>query len=247
MQKLLSPEQVESFHHRLFVEDQARHFETLVDAQSSTMVADVGGGCGHFAKRLMRRAGYQVRVIDVDSASIEICRAAGIDATQGDALSPRIIGAEEIVCFNLILHHLIAASERDTLALQTKALALWKPHVRAIFVNEYIYESFVGNFSGWLIFHVTKSPMLSWLGRVVAVALPSLKANTFGVGVRFRASKEWLRVFESAGFTIKSSVVGKDEHISLPRRLLLIKRIRRDSFLLQPKSLGNEAAAPPCA
>ena len=40
-----------------------------------------------------------------------------------------------------------------------------------------------------------------------SIVVPSLKANTFGVGVRFRAHGEWLRVFESAGYDVKSSVV----------------------------------------
>ena len=247
MQKLLSAEQVEAFHHDLFVEDQARHFESLVDAKGGTVVADIGGGCGHFAQRLMRHTHHKVRVIDVDSASVNICRAAGVDAVQGDALSPQVVGDETIVCFNLILHHLIAASEKETLALQTQALALWRPSVQAIFVNEYIYESFFGNLSGRLIFNITKSPLLSWMGQIVARAVPSLRANTFGVGVRFRAREEWIRVFEAAGFTVKSSVVGDDEPISLPRRILLIKHIRRDSFLLEPKLAGEMPNGASCA
>ena len=58
--------------------------------------------------------------------------------------------------------------------------------IRAVFVNEYIYELYVGNVSGWLIFQVTKSRVLSWIGRVVSTVVPSLRAKTFGVSVRFR-------------------------------------------------------------
>lgn len=172
----------------------------------------------------------------MDMASVEACRVADIDASQGDAINPKISGDEDIVSFNLILHHLVGASERETVALQTKALAVWRPHVQSVFVNEYIYESYLNNFSGWLIFRITKSPILSWFGRVVSTVVPSLKANTFGVGVRFRASQEWQRMFESAGYVVKSTIVGKNEHISLPRRLLFIKHIRRDSFMLEPRA-----------
>lgn len=172
----------------------------------------------------------------MDPASVNACHAAGIDAVQGDAIHPTMSGKEDIVCFNLILHHLIGNSDADTLALQTRALAAWTPHVRSVFVNEYIYESYWGNFSGWLIFSITKSAVLSWIGKMVAVVVPSLKANTFGVGVRFRAHEEWRGVFEAAGYSVKSVILGKDEPISLPRRLLLIKHIRRDSFVLEPKA-----------
>lgn len=237
MQKILSAEQIEAFHHDQFVEDQARHFVSLLGAQGGMKnVTDMGGGCGFFAKRLKSQADYKVKVVDMDTASVEACRNSGIEATQGDALNPKISGDEDIVSFNLILHHLVGGSVGDTLVLQTKALSVWIPHIQSVFVNEYIYESYLGNFSGWLIFKITKSPILSWFGRVVSMVVPSLKANTFGVGVRFRASQEWQRVFESAGYVVRSTIVGKHEYVSLPRRLLLIKDIRRDSFLLEPRT-----------
>jgi hypothetical protein len=53
-----------------------------------------------------------------------------------------------------------------------------------------------------------------------------------GPGVRFRSHAEWSRFFESLGFDIVDTVIGKQESISLPRRLLLIKNCRRDSFML---------------
>ena len=81
---------------------------------------------------------------------------------------------------------------------------------------------------------ITKSPILSWIGRIGAAVMPSLKANTFGVGVRFRSTQEWLRVFEAAGYVVKSKIVGSEEPVSLPRRLLAIKHIRRDSYRLEP-------------
>lgn len=237
-QKILSNEQVEAFYHDEFVEDQVRHFVSLVGATTgkSRTVIDVGGGCGFFAKRLAHCTGRTVRVLDLDPASIEACRRSGIEASRGDALKPEMLGDEEIVSFNLILHHLVGSSERVTLELQRKALALWRPHVRAVFVNEYIYESYFRNLSGWLIFQITRSGVLSAIGRIAAVIAPSLKANTFGVGVRFRAHGEWLQVFAQAGYDVQSRVVGDNEPVSLPRRLLLIRHIRRDSFLLVPKA-----------
>jgi hypothetical protein len=157
-----------------------------------------------------------------------------VEAVRSDALDPTIQGDEEIVSFNLILHHLIGGSERATTELQKRALASWKGRARAVFVNEYIYESFVGNLSGRLIFSITSNPILSWIGGRLAAVFPSFKANTFGVGVRFRAHEEWVRLFQSAGYSVTGRMVGEAEPVSPAWRLLLIKCIRRDSFRLEP-------------
>jgi hypothetical protein len=236
IQKRLSTEQIEAFHHEEFAADQTRHFIELVgdDLVGDNVVIDVGGGCGFFAKRLTQSLRCRARVIDMDAASVEACRRAGIEAVYGDALDPPIDGDENVVAFNLILHHLVGASEKSTVELQRRALGAWRLHARAVFVNEYIYESYLGNLSGWLIFQITKSKTLSRVGRFVAAFVPALRANTFGVGVRFRAHEEWRRLFAAWGYAVKSTAVGKQEYISPPLRLLLIKQIRRDSFLLSP-------------
>lgn len=237
-QKLLSTEQVEAFHHDQFVEDQTRHFTLLLpEGRASKVIVDLGGGCGFFARRLAQMTGRRVKVVDMDGASVKACRQAGVEAELGDALHPRISGDEDVACFNLILHHLVGRSEDVTAELQRKALIVWRPHVRAVFVNEYIYESYVGNLSGWLIYRITKSALLSWIGKKVSVVVPALKANTFGVGVRFRAHDEWKRLFAAAGYAVKSAATGEEEHVSAVLRLLLIKHIRRDSFVLEPVAL----------
>ena len=66
--------------------------------------------------------------------------------------------------------------------------------------------------------------------------MPLLKANTFGVGVRFRSYDEWMQLFQEAGFSVVKTELGRKEIVSLPRRLLLIKQIRKDSFLITPAS-----------
>jgi hypothetical protein len=216
-----------------------QHFASLVSSQADCgageLIIDVGGGLGFFAKRLGHLTGRRVKVLDTDVASVEACRRSGIEAVCCDALDPQPASDECIICLNLILHHLVGPSEQVTLDLQRRALAVWRSQARLVFVHEYIYESYLGNVSGWLIFQITKSRILSQVGRAVSRFVPSLRANTFGVGVRFRAHQEWVRVFSSAGYEVKSSIMGHPDGVSLPLRLLLIKRIRRDSFLLQPK------------
>ncbi len=177
-------------------------------------------------------------MLDNDVQSVLICQQAGIEGIQGDALNPPMAGHDNVVCFNMILHHLVGETEEATLDLQSRALSVWHSNVSAIFVNEYIYESFVNlDFTGWLIFRITSSPHLSMLCNLVAKLVPSLNANTFGVGVRFRSHIEWQRIFVSLGFDVVGIVKGKQECVSLARRLLLIKNCRRDSFLLKPSAL----------
>lgn len=196
----------------------------------------LGGGCGYFAKALQKVTEFKVRVLDSDGWSISYCIQNGVEAIEGDALNPVVMGDEEVVCFNLILHHLVGKSEFETQKLQKRALLAWHAKVLAIFVNEYIYESYIFNgISGWLIFQITSSSVLSKLGGVIAKIVPSLKANTFGVGVRFRSHAEWKALFESLGFEVVAVSKGLHEGVSLPLRLLLIKNCRRDSFLLRPQ------------
>ena len=238
-QQTLSPNQIETFYHDVFVESQVRDFIKLLKISATPSlgnIVDIGGGCGFFAKALQNVTGLKVRVLDNDLKSIESCKRMGIDAAQEDALNPTIKGDESVVCFNLILHHLVGKSEEETLDLQKRALLAWHSNGSAIFVNEYIYESYgVAGFSGWLIYQITSNSAFSKLGNLIAKILPSLKANTFGVGVRFRTHYEWISIFESLDFNVVAKVIGNQKGVPLSRRMLLIKNCRRDSFLLKPK------------
>lgn len=236
IQNRLSAEQVAKFYHDEFVHDQTRDFSALAAPLPVGVVVDVGGGVGHFAKSLQSNVGCPVRVIDMDPESVAQCLSRSVPAQVGDALEPPISGDEACICFNLILHHLVAANEAGTRQLQIAALSAWRD--TPLFVNEYIYESFVGTISGRLIYSVTSSRLLSAVGRAVARFVPALRANTFGTGVRFRSHAEWLRLFDEAGFSVEAVRLGASEPIKLPLRLLLIRDIRRDSFLLRPKTLG---------
>jgi hypothetical protein len=234
-QIVLKKAQVEQFYHDVFVTTQVRDFVDVVKQLPSPVVkvTDVGGGCGFFADALAQRQEFAVEVIDMDPASVESCRDKGVPAKIGDALNPEYTGTEDVVSFNLILHHLVAATDRETEALQKRALAVWQGKARAIFINEYIYDSLVGRSSARIIYQITSSKILSSIGQLVARFVPSLQANTFGTGVRFRSHTEWLALFKSLGFEVIGYCRGPEENISFARRMLLIKSCRRDSYLLE--------------
>ena len=242
-QKILTYDQIATFYHQDFVERQISDFMALLGPSATPAIGaiiDIGGGCGFFAKALQDRLGVKVKVLDSDRQSLNACEQKGVQTICGDALEPTINGDEEIVCLNLILHHLVGESEHATYKMQGHALAVWHSTATAVFVNEYIYESFLfRNWSGWCIYQITSNVFISAICKWIAKYCPSLKANTFGVGVRFRSHEEWRRMFVSLGFDVVDSIKGVKEQISLPRRLLLIKSVHRDSFLLKPIQVNS--------
>lgn len=232
-QAKLSAEQLEAFYHTVFIDDQVRDFRDMLGPTDGALVLDIGGGCGFFAKHLAETAGYTLRVMEMDPRSVETCLQQGIDACLGDALAPEIRGDERIVSFNLILHHLVGANDQETRALQLQALSAWHGKGVRIFVNEYVYQSLVGQVSPRLIYEITSSKVLSFVGRLAGKLIPAFRANTFGVGVRFRSNEQWREMFAEAGFRVTDVRIGYPEPILPPLRLLMIKTIRRDSFLLE--------------
>jgi hypothetical protein len=244
-QRVLTKDQVEQFYHDVFVTTQIKDFLGVMDEAGLPPcdVIDIGGGVGFFAEALAKASANRPEVVDMDPASVAACHKRGVCAIVGDALNPPPRSESSIVSFNLILHHLVGSSDAATLALQSRALSVWQGKARAIFVNEYIYDSAVGNASGWLIFQITSSQLLSAVGRLVARFVPSLQANTFGTGVRFRAHAEWVALFEGLGYRVAAYRRGPEENVSLARRMLLIKSCRRDSYLLMAAGAASAGAA----
>lgn len=234
MQKKLSQEQLQSFYTDAATRDQVRMFLTfapMMGLNPRPVVVDVGGGQGHFAGELQDSlAGGRARVLDSDPVALAGAERRGLDAILGDALAPPLAGDEDVACFNLILHHLIGHSEAQTRSLQVQALRAWRGKAKHVFVTEYVYESALG---ARLIYWITRSKFLSALAGPIARIAPSLQANTFGVGVRFRPASEWRRLFREAGFNVAGYAPGREERVRWPRRLMAITSIRRDTFLLE--------------
>lgn len=237
-QKPLSQHQVAAFHVDAYAPGQAADFAFLTKSLSLNphkSIVDVGGGCGHFADAVRRSTCLAADVVDLDENSLEICRRLypDVGARKGDALAPTFSGKEGVACFNLILHHLVGANDRATMELQKRALTVWSENSDYVFVNEYDYDSYIPGASGRLIFELTRSRLASAALACLGKFIPAFRANTFGVGVRFRSQGEWLEIFANCNLEAVSIVRGKPEFVSTLWRLLLLRTIRRDSFLLR--------------
>jgi hypothetical protein len=233
-QRVLNPDQIKLFYHDEFVHDQVADFISLTAKlpMDEIRACDLGGGCGFFADSLSRSASVQISVLDLDEASVQKCTELGVSAEICDILNPPAGIRYDVACFNMILHHLVSSNESRTSSLQRSALMTWQERSDYIFINEYIYDSYFNDFSGWLIFKITSSYIFSAIGRLFSYIFPSLFANTFNVGVRFRSNNSWNRIFSDSGFRVVGYSRGRDEYIPLPRRLLFIKSWRRDSYLI---------------
>jgi hypothetical protein len=235
----LDPKILEAYYSDALTEVQVRHFMELsepIRRERTLQVADLGGGFGHFAHRVQELGGARVRVIDTDPTSVEACRERGLgDARLGDALSPPILGDEDVASFNLILHHLVGDGLAGTRRMQARALAAWKGHAEYVFINEYVYESpLYSDFAGKFTYVVTSNKLLSKLASAISRLhlFRALRANTFGVGVRFRSDASWRGLFKACGYEVVGFAAGPHERMPLARRLFA-RRKRRDSYLLK--------------
>lgn len=127
-QRKLMSNQLKEFYSDIFTTSQIKDFVELttpITFGDNKCIVDVGGGCGHFARAVHRETGFTVKVLDSDEISIQQVNKINnknIIGIIGDALNPNDINNAKITCFNLILHHLVGASEKETLSLQKKAL-----------------------------------------------------------------------------------------------------------------------------
>lgn len=240
MQRLLEQEQLREFAHDGFVERQVQDFTDICEVRDG-LVTDVGGGCGIFASALARKLpDVKLHVIDLDGNAVASCREAGIQADQVDLLRYMPKPDERVACFNLVLHHLVGTTLDQTRRLQLAALRGWRRSGTVLFVNEYAYDSWLGDMGARLMYSALSSPRLAKTCRWIATKVPSLKANSLGVGVRFRSRSSWVRLFREAGFETVGYARGDDEKIRRPLGLLF-RSIRRDSFVLKglPPRMGR--------
>jgi SAM-dependent methyltransferase len=210
-------------------------------------LADLGGGNGVFADRVLG-AFPESEAVVVDNAEVLLERNRPHPRKRLVLASITDRGLLEreqfdLVCFNWVLHHLVADGHsgsrgfaRDALVAAGRMLA---PGGR-ISVFENLYDGLVlDRLPGWLIYRMTAS---SRLARFAS----GQGANTAGVGVCFQSRASWLATFAESGAEVLDTGDGLDWEVSLRWRLLLhVGHLRCGHFWAKaPLSDAPAAAAP---
>lgn len=229
-QVMLRDEQVAAFDTE-YVNDQSwRSFEAAVDVtfgnpSRKIRFLDVGGGAGHFAKRVLTAyPNWEVTVLDPAEPLLAEARKKGLKAIQGsvlDPVNPDFIGQFDIISLNWVLHHLVGASSKITDANVEKAMT----NVRKMLSKNGMVSVYEHNISGFvvhdspgrLIYGLTKSKLL-------AAVTSRLGANTAGVGVRFRSGRAWRNLFRNSGFRVLQFRDHEDMTFTRFRRVVLNMR-----------------------
>lgn len=137
------------------------------------------------------------------------------------------------IIMNVLLHHLVGNSYRDSRRFVDEFLQSIKPLVgkdTVIVVFEQVFNGFVlHNLPAQIIYSLTSINRPQWFVRLVN----TLGANTAGVGVAFASEKTWLRTFESNGYKVEINKLLLDDILSLLVRLpLLVKNRHNRLFVL---------------
>lgn len=242
-QRVLPKSAIDEFDTPEGVAEQIQHFKNLLGIDPSVVfsILDVGGGTGFFVSALKSEfRNVDATILDLDQASVTKSVRKGLNSIHGSIVAPpRDLMSRrfDVISFNLVLHHIIAETDSSTVALQQQALrqarVLLKDGGR-IFVHEICFEGrFFADLSGLLIYRITSSHHLEKVLRFTGTIFSALKANTVGVGVRFRPLIGWEEIARSVGLEALNTCEGGPEGHSLLRKaLLLIKEVRRRSLLL---------------
>lgn len=245
-QRLLPERAHEAFDTAEGMAEQLQHFKSLLgyNHQSVFSLLDVGGGAGFFARAVQIEFPHaEVTILDLDEQSVMKGTKLGLNAIHGSIIDPPTEVREklfDVISFNLILHHIIGDDEPSTQDLQRRALKQVRDLLAndgLIFVHEICYEGrLFPDLSARLIYHMTANRYLSQAVRLAGKAIPALKANTAGVGVRFRPASGWILLADMSGLDIVNACQGGQEgHSWLRTTLLLIREVRRQSWLICPQ------------
>jgi SAM-dependent methyltransferase len=159
--------------------------------------ADIGGGRGLFADRLLARfPGAECTVIDNSEMLLTLNLRdprKRLVLTSATDLADRFPHGEfDIAFFNLSLHHFVAGTYSETRKLQRyalrQALRVLSPRGRIV-VTENLFEGLLAdNLPGFLVYALTSSSALAPL-------VKRLGANTAGCGVCFHSAQAWRNEF----------------------------------------------------
>lgn len=222
------------------------HFQKFFGAEvhKPLKILDIGGGAGYFMAEIKAIFPYaSVTVMDLDGTAVTKAREKGIFAVNGSILEPvpvELYGQKfDIVCFNLVLHHIVTGRLFGTRHIQKKSLENASSLINTngiLFIHEICYEgAILKGFPGWMIYLLTSSRLLEPFFNAIGKLSRSLFANTTGIGVRYRSDEGWRKIFsEVQVFSFDQSLTGTPEgHPRLRNFVLGIKSVRRRSYLIR--------------
>jgi SAM-dependent methyltransferase len=244
-QRILPQSAIDAFDTPEGVAEQVQHFKSLLGFNSHSVFSmlDVGGGTGFFANAIKTEFPHaEITILDLDEQSVMKGTKLGLNAIHGSIIDPPAAIRSrkfDVISLNLMLHHIIGDDDWSTLALQRCALTRvceLLANQGHIFLHEICYEGrLFRDSSARLIYQVTASRCLGKALKLVGKAMPALSANTAGVGVRFRSMHGWSVLANSLKLKVVSVCQSEPEgHSWLRRTLLLIREVRRQSYLLRP-------------
>jgi hypothetical protein len=182
----------------------------------SIKIADIGGGIGTTANALC--SSFKTAYADVIDNS-PLAKESFIGHSRSNLIFEDFFEFKaekkyDVVIFRTVLHHFVGQSEKETLALQTKALDKTYSQLIAegglVFIIENFYEPAIGNdITGRIIYELTKLEFSSAVFRY-------LGANTAGEGVRFRSFMRWKSIFEKCGFELGAKITTEDWSMPMP-------------------------------
>lgn len=166
---------------------------------------DVGGGIGRYAKLVCDKVpGCRMVVLDKSELAAEsFVRDERLELCCQDYFEYNPDQRYDFVLFKTVLHHFVGDDERETTALQKraldKALRLLRPGGLLLIEENFYQGALGGDLPGRLIYAVTRSRRLEELAR-------RLGANSAGEGVRFRSLRSWNKLLAEQGFLVYSAV-----------------------------------------
>lgn len=240
--RTLDADQLERFNHHLQSPETEgnviAHLRARYGDAPFTFV-DVGGGAGSFSDVLLG-AFPNAQGIVLDNAEYLLAknqphpRKKTLHASITEITQHLAAASVDVICVNLVLHHLVAGSYVASRAMQHRAIAdlvtLLKPAGCLSIIEQGFNGIAIHNLPGWMIYQATASQALKAITK-------RLGANTAGVGVCFLSDATWQREFAQHPTlklqdTLAHIDAGMYGHKKLVRLALHIRTIHRVHFWL---------------
>jgi len=207
-------------------------------AHKGAHVLDVGGGNGRFVDKILARF-PESRATVLEPSALLIARNQPSQrkvVLQGGADDlVRLLGRDkfDVICFNWVLHHLVAdtyeqSTRNQRFAISSAAKLLATGGAISIFENSYVPAVSFLPTPGRVIYELTSKRALSLIAKAGG-------ANTAGIGVLFRHAGDWIDLLQQEGFRLQSRFDSDPwRFVALKKIVLNIDSVRTTHLLFRP-------------